>query len=112
MILYVNDSLYEYEPIIFPSEGLIVTWFKSMDFLSRVVESMNSMASDGCEVQINAGHCTVLQPALGILLAAKAFLKDVVEGKEEVKERRETEAKKTVKYEQSGVGSLCNVLKG
>ena len=30
MMLYVGDSLYEYEPIIFPSDGSTVTWFESM----------------------------------------------------------------------------------
>ena len=102
MMLYVGDSLYEYEPIIFPSEGSIVTWFESMDFLSRLVQAMNSMASDRREVQINSGHCTVLQPALGVLLAAKAFMKDVVDGKEEVKGRRQNRGEETVTYEQSG----------
>jgi len=102
MMLYVGDSLYEYEPIIFPGEGSIVTWFKSMDFLIWLVEAMNSTTSDGREVQINSGHRTVLQPALGILLAAKAFMKDVVDGKEEVKERRQNRGEETVAYEQNG----------
>ncbi len=30
MMLYVGDSLYEYEHIIFPNQGSIVTWFSSM----------------------------------------------------------------------------------
>jgi glyoxylase-like metal-dependent hydrolase (beta-lactamase superfamily II) len=102
MMLYVGDSLYEYEPIIFPSEGSIVTWLKSMDFLSWLVETMNSAASDGCKVQMNSGHHTVLQPALEILLAAKAFMKDVVNGKEKVKERRRIRGEEIVMYEQSG----------
>ena len=102
MMLYVGDSLYEYEPIIFPSEGSIVTWFESMDFLSWLVEEMNSKASDGRTVQMNSGHRTVLQPALEILLATKAFMKDVVNGKETVKERRQNRGEETVTYEQSG----------
>ena len=102
MMLYVGDSLYEYEPIIFPSEGSIVTWFESMDYLIGVVEAMNSKASDGRKVQMNSGHHTVLQPALEILLAAEAFMKDVVNGKERVKERRQNQGEETVVYEQSG----------
>lgn len=105
MMLYVGDSLYEYEPIIFPNEGSIVKWFESMDYLILFVEAKNSgpkTASDGREVQINSGHQTVLRPALEILLAAKAFMKDVVEGREKMKERREKRGEETVTYEQSG----------
>ncbi|KAJ3906691.1 Metallo-hydrolase/oxidoreductase [Lentinula edodes] len=32
-MLYVGDSLYEYEPIIFPKEGSIVDWFSSIEAL-------------------------------------------------------------------------------
>ena len=102
MMLYVGDSLYEYEAIIFPSEGSIVTWFESMDFLSRLVETMDSKASDGRKVQMNSGHRTVLRPALEILQAAKAFMEDVVNGKEEVKERWQNRGEETVGYKQSG----------
>lgn len=102
MMLYVGDSLYEYEPIIFPSEGSIVTWFESMDFLTWLVEAMNSIASDGHKVQMNSGHRTVLQPALEILQVAKAFMKDVVDGKETVKKRRQNRGEEIVMYEQSG----------
>ena len=101
-MLYVGDSLYEYEPIIFPSEGSIVTWFESMDYLSWLVKAMNSKASDGRKVRMNSGHRTVFQPALEILLAAKAFMKDVVNGKERVKERQQNRGGETVAYEQSG----------
>lgn len=101
-MLYVGDSLYEYEPIIFPSEGSIVTWFESVDFLIWLVEAMNSEASDGRKVQMNSGHHTVLQPAFEILLAARAFMEDVVTGKERVKERRQNRGEETVVYEQSG----------
>lgn len=102
MMLYVGDSLYEYEPIIFPSEGSIVTWFESMDFLTWLVESRNSTASDGRKVQMNSGHRTVLQPALEILLAAKTFMRDVVNGKEAVKKRRQNRGEEIVMYKQSG----------
>ena len=102
MMLYVGDSLYEYEPIVFPREGSIVTWFESMDFLSWHVEAMNSEASDGRKVQMNSGHHTVLQPALETLLAAKAFMKDVANGKETVKERQQNRGEEIVMYEQSG----------
>ena len=101
-MLYVGDSLYEYEPIIFPSEGSIVTWLESMEFLIQLVEAMNSKTSDRRKVQMNSGHHTVLQPALEILLAAKAFMKDVINGKERVKERRQNRGEETVVYEQSG----------
>jgi len=63
-----------------------VTWFESMRGRGG-----NERYGVG-QVQINAGHRTVLQPALGILLAAKAFMK----------ERRENRGEETVTYEQSG----------
>ena len=63
---------------------------------------MNSKASDGRKVRMNSGHHTVLQPALEILLAAKAFMKDVVNGKERVKERRQNRGEETAMYEQNG----------
>lgn len=82
-----------------------MTWFESMRYLISFVEAINSdpkTASNGSRVRINSGHRTVLRPALEVLLAAKEFMTDVVEGKEKVKERRQTRGEETVMYEQSG----------
>ncbi|TCD60478.1 hypothetical protein EIP91_010026 [Steccherinum ochraceum] len=38
-MLYVGDTLYEWVPIIFPREGSIVDWFKSVDALLALVWS-------------------------------------------------------------------------
>jgi len=108
MMLYVGDSLYEWEPIIFPKEGSIVTWFLSMDYLISFVKEKNAISQSSrgggpsSEVLINSGHCTALQPALEVLLSAKAYMQDVVKGREMVKERRWSRAEEIVTYGQVG----------
>ncbi|KAH9481435.1 hypothetical protein JR316_0005961 [Psilocybe cubensis] len=108
-MLYVGDSLYEWEPIIFPKEGSIATWFSSMDYLISFVEEKNSVlqGSDDkgqapSEILINSGHCTARQPALDVLIKAKYFMEDVVAGKEEVKERGWSRGEATVMYGKTG----------
>lgn len=109
MMLYVGDSLYEWEPIIFPKEGSIVTWFLSMEYLISFVKQKNSMVQSSnkanrkpSEVLINSGHCTVLQPALEVLLSAKAYMQDVVGGRKEVVERQQGRGEDTVTYGKVG----------
>jgi len=107
MMLYVGDSLYEWEPIIFPKEGSIVTWFSSLDFLISFVEGKNERRTRPAhtamtEVLMNSGHQTVLQPALELLLAAKAYMQDVLEGRERVTERRWNRGEETVSYGNTG----------
>lgn len=112
MMLYVGDSLYEDEPIIFPLEGSIVNWFASIDFLISFVKERNTARShsttsiaDGQhpnEVLINAGHCTAMRPAMEVLSSARAFMYDVVTGKEKVKGRGLNRGHPTVTYAQEG----------
>lgn len=109
MMLYVGDSLYEYEPIIFPREGSIVTWFSSVDYLISFVEEKNAdlptstrNGSTPLEVMINSGHRTRLQPALEVLGGARAFMEDVVAGREKAKRRGWGRGEETVTYEQAG----------
>lgn len=92
-MLYVGDTLYEWEPIIFPTEGDIIQWFSTMDYLISFVRSkeetfkLSPTLSGRQSVMINSGHCTSMMPALEVLLEAKAFLQDVISGKERVKKR-------------------------
>jgi glyoxylase-like metal-dependent hydrolase (beta-lactamase superfamily II) len=108
MMLYVGDTLYEWEPIIFPAAGSIVTWFASMRHLVALVQEQNMILAaragpgEHLEVLINAGHVTALRPALDVLLATVEFMKDVVEGREELKDRFMKRGVVTVKYEQDG----------
>lgn len=100
-MLYVGDTLYEWEPIIFPLEGDIVQWFTSMDFLIsfvRQVEGVDTMVSQNGQVKINAGHDTSMGDALDVLLQARSFLQDVIAGREEVKHRDVIRGIKTVTY--------------
>ncbi|KDR76323.1 hypothetical protein GALMADRAFT_475684 [Galerina marginata CBS 339.88] len=109
MMVYVGDSLYEWEPIIFPREGSIVTWFSSINYLISFVKEKNHLSrasSEGkgppSEVLINSGHCTALQPALEVLQSAKAYMQDVVEGREIVQDRRWSRGEEMVTYGRVG----------
>ncbi|OBZ72123.1 Metallo-beta-lactamase domain-containing protein 2 [Grifola frondosa] len=59
-MLYVGDTLYEWEHIIFPNEGNIMTWLSSLDALVALVAQSPSPN----EIRINCGHRTALRPAL------------------------------------------------
>lgn len=108
MMLYVGDSLYEYEHIIFPNQGSIVTWFSSMEFLVSFVKAKNAQVTPSTgpagprEVLINSGHVTALRPALDVLLSAITFMQDVVDGREKAKKREWRRGEATVTYEQEG----------
>ncbi|KAJ3801843.1 Metallo-hydrolase/oxidoreductase [Lentinula aff. detonsa] len=97
-MLYVGDSLYEYEPIIFPNEGSIVDWFRSMEALIEFVRNQESL------ILLNAGHVTCLEPALTVLQAAKVFIEDVVGGREPVRRRWVKRGEQTVEYRQNTTG--------
>ncbi|KXN91735.1 Molybdopterin synthase sulfur carrier subunit [Leucoagaricus sp. SymC.cos] len=105
MMLYVGDSLYEHEPIIFPKEGSIVAWFESMDYLMTFVLERNGgiwHESQDKEVLINAGHRTAAQPALEVLSSSKAFMEDVVKGRELVRGRLKVRGEDNLVFEQAG----------
>ncbi|KAJ3744365.1 Metallo-hydrolase/oxidoreductase [Lentinula detonsa] len=129
-MLYVGDSLYEYEPIIFPSEGSIVDWFRSVEALIEFVRNQESLLAIDLEdkedsdvlgtgavthrvynqrgaprqqgrILLNAGHVTCLEPALTVLQTAKVFIEDVVGGREPVRRRWVKRGEQTVEYRQS-----------
>jgi len=107
MMLYVGDSLYEYEPIIFPNEGSVVTWFESVDYLTAFVAEKNEKfrmknGLQAREVLINAGHRTASRPAMEVLASSRAFMDDVIKGKEPVKGRLKVRGEENLVYEQSG----------
>lgn len=109
MMLYVGDSLYEYEHIIFPNQGSITTWFSSMEFLVSFVKAKNAQVTSSTtgaagprEMLINSGHVTTLRPALDVLLSAITFMQDVVDGREKAKKREWRQGEATVTYEQEG----------
>ncbi|KAI5118037.1 hypothetical protein M0805_009219 [Coniferiporia weirii] len=97
-MLYVGDTIYEWEPVLFPLEGDIVRWFDSMDYLIAFVRDANSGAK---AVLINAGHDTSMVDALDVLLEGRAFIMDVLRGAERVKERRTVDGVKLVSYAQA-----------
>ncbi|KAJ7650323.1 Metallo-hydrolase/oxidoreductase [Roridomyces roridus] len=97
-MLYVGDSLYEREPIIFPSEGSIVEWMSSMDYLLAFVKEKGR----GGLVRINSGHATVHQPAQEVLEKTMDFMRDIVGGKEPLRRRLVVRGEDNVVYEQEG----------
>ncbi|KAI0768052.1 beta-lactamase-like protein [Trametes elegans] len=97
-VLYVGDTLYEWAPIIFPNEGSIVAWLESVDFLTALVQASRKAAS----VMINCGHKTAMEPALEVLRRAKNFVRDVIEGREEVRRRLRKRGEVHVEYVQEG----------
>jgi glyoxylase-like metal-dependent hydrolase (beta-lactamase superfamily II) len=101
-MLYVGDTLYEHAPIIFPNEGSIVQWFASVEWLIKLVQGADARrhGPDAPLARINAGHVTAGRPALDVLLATEAFMRDVISGKESVKDRRMKRGEPFVEYVQ------------
>lgn len=100
-MLYVGDTLYEREPIIFPKEGSIVIWLKTIDYLISFVRQSQTSSSYP-DIRISCGHATALAPALELLEATKGFMMDVICGNEIVLDRWEERGEKTVMYQQDG----------
>ncbi|KAI0360152.1 Metallo-hydrolase/oxidoreductase [Trametes cingulata] len=97
-MLYVGDTLYEWAPIIFPNEGSIVVWLQTIDSLIALVEG----SGKGETVRINCGHKTAMGPALEVLRSTRAFMVDVLEGREKVKSRMTKRGEEHVEYVQEG----------
>lgn len=95
-VLYVGDTLYEWAHIIFPNEGSIVDWLYSVDILIDLVGKDKPAL-------ICAGHVTAGRPAREVLTAAKAFMQDVISGKEGVKRRFEKRGETCVEYIKEGM---------
>lgn len=94
-VLYVGDTLYEYAHIIFPNEGSIVDWMHSTAALLELVGEDNA--------KICCGHVTAGRPAREVLLSTRAFMKDVISGKEPVRKRFEKRGETAVEYVQEGM---------
>lgn len=97
-MLYVGDTLYEDETIIFPKEGSILEWMSSVEYLIAFVEVENQAG----QVWVNSGHRTMCRPALEVLDATKAFMEDVISGREPVRRRVIFRGEENVIYEQRG----------
>ncbi|KZT29898.1 hypothetical protein NEOLEDRAFT_484540 [Neolentinus lepideus HHB14362 ss-1] len=101
-VIYVGDTLYEDEPIIFPKEGSIVVWLDTIDFLISFVESQRTQRSVPTEVLISCGHATAFKPALSVLRDAKVYIQNVVSGKEKERGRRDKRGETNVEYGEVG----------
>ncbi|KAI0734211.1 Metallo-hydrolase/oxidoreductase [Fomitopsis betulina] len=98
LMLYVGDTVYEWEPIIFPAEGSISVWLSTIDQLVAVV--MSSHATEN--VKINCGHRTASMSALEVLAKAKSFMLDVLADDVEVRWRTWKRGEWHVEYRQEG----------
>ena len=96
-MLYVGDTLYEDDPIIFPEEGSLPTWFSTINTLLFFVQSQPNAS----QVKINCGHATAMKPAIDVLEATKSFMKDVVSGKEPLRGRYQRGGVWLVQYRQA-----------
>ncbi|KAI0090169.1 Metallo-hydrolase/oxidoreductase [Irpex rosettiformis] len=94
-MLYVGDTLYEWAPIIFPAEGSITTWIKSVDELLELISGEGTK-----EVKVSCGHVTAARPAREVITGAKTFIVDVLEGREPVRRRSEKRGEAFVEYVQ------------
>ncbi|KAJ7227134.1 Metallo-hydrolase/oxidoreductase [Mycena pura] len=99
-MLYVGDTLYEEEAIIFPSEGSIIEWMHSVEHLLAFVRQENQTGE--LEVRINCGHRTACRPAFEVLEATKKFMQDVIAGKEPIRKRVCRRGAENVLYVQEG----------
>ncbi|KAI0635662.1 beta-lactamase-like protein [Trametes polyzona] len=97
-MLYVGDTLYEWAPIIFPNEGSIVVWLRTVDSLVAAVEGGRKDVT----ARISCGHTTAGVPALEVLRSGRAFMMDVLEGREEIKSRVVKRGEVHVEYVQQG----------
>ena len=86
--LFVGDSFYErvaadksYEQaILFPKEGSLVDYMKSLDKLIEFVEDKNAEPGQTA-IRIGCGHITSAADGLEILNAVKGFFVDILDGK-------------------------------
>ncbi|PCH42257.1 hypothetical protein WOLCODRAFT_137795 [Wolfiporia cocos MD-104 SS10] len=97
-MLYVGDTLYEWEPIIFPEAGNIRTWLNTIDKLTALVKAARRPEL----VLINCGHRTAMRPALEVLQTTKQFMMDVLLGKEHPQNRTKRDGVDFVEYRQQG----------
>ncbi|KZW02775.1 Metallo-hydrolase/oxidoreductase [Exidia glandulosa HHB12029] len=98
--LYVGDTLYEWEPTIFPLEGDIVAWLASVRLLVQFVKEHEH--GGGARVKINCGHQTAGGPALEILEECLGFVEDILAGKVREAKRMKVRGYEVVVYEQPG----------
>ncbi|KZT73148.1 hypothetical protein DAEQUDRAFT_662926 [Daedalea quercina L-15889] len=98
LMLYVGDTVYEWEPIIFPTHGNISEWLSTIDELVAIVRSARVPEA----VRINCGHRTVTRPALEVLGAARRFVMDVLAGDVDAHWRTWRRGEWHVEYRQEG----------
>ncbi|KAF1932774.1 uncharacterized protein M421DRAFT_249132 [Didymella exigua CBS 183.55] len=71
--LYVGDAFYETPAqILFPSEGNLKEWWRSVDMLIAFVQERNEAGTS--TVTLSAGHVTAGVDALDCLLGVKEFM--------------------------------------
>lgn len=101
-VIYIGDTLYEEEPIIFPNEGSIRDWLDSVDFLILFIKDRQVGQPRGTVIRVSCGHATAFNEALPVLQGAKAFIEAVVSGREQARTRRFKRGEVNAEYGQVG----------
>lgn len=83
-VLYVGDSFYQYSVIIFPKEGSLADFSRTMLRLRKLVDSWNAMP-DRERVTVACGHSTSDADAARLLRDVDRFLWDIVDGREKLR---------------------------
>jgi len=99
-VLYVGDTLYEWAPTIFPLEGDIVAWLRTVERLIGFVTAEES--NIGGPVRISCGHITANGLAREILQQCYDFMLDILHGRVEIAKRTTVRGYAVVVYEQPG----------
>lgn len=107
--LYVGDSFYErvaadrsYEQaILFPKEGNLVDYMKSLDKLFAFVKEKN-VEPGKSPVKIGCGHVTSAVDGLEILTAVKKLFVDVIAGKLPAVESEQKRGEEYVTWREAG----------
>ena len=109
--LYVGDTFYErvakdksYEQaILFPNEGNIVDYIKSLDKLLKFIDAKNTDddAHKG-PIRIGCGHVTASVEAKNILLAVKKLFVNILEDKVPVVKREEKRGEQFLTWQEAG----------
>ena len=107
--LFVGDTLYErvasdksYEqPILFPNEGNLVHYMRSLEKLVTFVNEKNAEAGKAA-VKIGCGHVTSSVDGGEILLAVKQLFVDIFAGKIPIVQSEEKRGEEFVLYKADG----------
>jgi uncharacterized protein (DUF1786 family) len=85
--VFVGDTMYEWAQIVFPAEGDLRLYARTLSKLKDLVEGWNAASGDeGARVKIACGHITSDAKAAELIDAVQHFLDQVLEGQVKAKD--------------------------